>query len=245
MVRGEGVRSGGSSVASTARYTYRCNGIRPCLPSAQPTPAPSAPAPPPKPDADGAMHAVGLLRGGDVEQSSQRPHRQARVGGGAQHCVRLAAAGLAIRENRHVKAVGAGADEWPYFVKHFLLAGSAAEDGVKLKLLLPALAGVDAERAGQGVADGAAGVPAACALPRNNTSRHGPFWAYYEDDYNRTLRGICSRRTSRRFGYSTDVPSAELMVLPPQASEFETPILNKPVDVDLLERVLDRWRPAA
>ena len=89
------------------------------------------------------------------------------------------------------------------------------------------------------------GVPAACALPRNNTSRHGPFWAYYEDDYNRTLRGICSRRTSRRFGYSTDVPSAELMVLPPQASEFETPILNKPVDVDLLERVLDRWRPAA
>ncbi len=32
---------------------------------------------------------------------------------------------------------------------------------------------------------------------------------------------------------------------PPRAGEFANPILNKPVDVDQLERVLDQWRPAA
>jgi two-component SAPR family response regulator len=32
---------------------------------------------------------------------------------------------------------------------------------------------------------------------------------------------------------------------PPRAGEFSNPILNKPVDVDQLERVLEGFRPAA
>ena len=51
-------------------------------------------------------------------------------------------------------------------------------------------------------------------MPRNNTSRHGPFWAYYEDDYNRALARDLFAADFKAFGYSTDVPSAELMVLP-------------------------------